>query len=171
MFSKTDIEKYFIGEKQEALLFLVIGILAVLIAAYLFFAHKGIIQKGIAVPLLIFGLLQAIIGYSIYTKSDKQRIDLVYAYDMNPNKITQEELPRITKVNSQFRIILIAEVVFLIAGIVLIFLYRNQPAKAFLFGVGIGLLLQAAVLLVADLIAVKRNALYGKQLRTYRAPR
>ena len=84
MLTRADIEKYFLAEKQTGLIFIVIGVVAILLAIGFFFYWKTSLFKGMAIPLLIFGLLEAIAGYTIYNRSDKQRIDNVYAFDMNP---------------------------------------------------------------------------------------
>src|SRR5271170_5936413 len=102
MFTKADIEKYFLAEKQESLAFLVVRIIAILLAAGFFFLWKTNFAKGAAVPLLIIGLIQVVVGYTVYARSDNQRIDNVYACDMNPNKLKKDELPRIKRVNKDF---------------------------------------------------------------------
>ncbi len=102
MLTKTDIEKYFIAEKQESLVFLVIGMVAVLLALDFLFCDKIARLPGAALPLLILGLIQAVAGYSVYVRSDDQRISQVYAYDMNPDQLKTIELTRMRKVKYQF---------------------------------------------------------------------
>ena len=55
MLTKADIEKYFIAEKQESLVFLVIGIAAILLALIFYFAVKTQVFRGAAMPLLVLG--------------------------------------------------------------------------------------------------------------------
>ena len=69
MFSKTDIEKYFLAEKQESLLFIVIGIIGIILAVVFFFGLKTNFYKGAAVPLLTIGLLMGVAGYTVYARS------------------------------------------------------------------------------------------------------
>ena len=64
MFTKADIEKYFVAEKHESLLFLIVGLAAVLLALIFYFGVKTQIGRGAAIPLLIFGLIQAAVGYT-----------------------------------------------------------------------------------------------------------
>ena len=126
MFTKADIEKYFLAEKNESLIFLIIGVTAILFAIGFFFFWKTNFAKGAAVPLLIIGLVQAAAGYVVYARSDNQRIDNVYAYDMNPAKLKNEELPRMKTVNRNFLIYRWVEILFVVTGLVLIFLYNKQ---------------------------------------------
>jgi hypothetical protein len=48
MLTKADIEKYFLAEKQAGLFFLVIGIIAILLAFAFFFYWKTSLFKGMA---------------------------------------------------------------------------------------------------------------------------
>ena len=79
MFTKTDIEKYFLGEKQESFLFLLIGIAAVIVAIIFFSFLKTPFYKGAALPLLLIGILLGSVGFTVYKRSDGDRIRNVYA--------------------------------------------------------------------------------------------
>ncbi len=160
MLTKTDIEKYFIAEKQESLVFLVIGLVAVLLALIFYFMIKSPSYRGAALPLLILGLIQAIAGYSVYVKSDDQRISQVYAYDMNPDQFKTVELTRMRKVKTNFQIYRWVEITAFITGLVLILFYSNAPEKSFWLGFGISLTVMAAELFIADFIAEKRAVQY-----------
>jgi hypothetical protein len=166
MFTKADIEKYFMAEKNAGLIFLIAGIVAILIAAILFFFWKTNFAKGAAAPLLILGLIQTVAGYAVDTRSDNQRIDNVYAFDMNPSKLKNEELPRMKNVNRNFIIYQWVEIALIITGIVFIFLYKSNAEKSFLLGLGIALLIQSAIMFGADYLAAKRSIIYTQQLET-----
>jgi hypothetical protein len=167
MLSKTDIEKYFITEKQESLVFLVIGLVAVLLALIFYFMIKSPSYRGAAQPLLILGLIQAIAGYSVYVKSDDQRVSQVYAFDMNPDQLKTVELTRMRKVSTNFRIYRWVEIIAFIIGLVLIFLFRNTPEKLFWLGFGIALTVMSAELFIADFIAEKRAVQYVELLEAF----
>jgi drug/metabolite transporter (DMT)-like permease len=167
MLTKAAIEKYFLAEKQESLFFLIIGIAAILLAVVFFFSWKTNFAKGATFPLLLIGLIEAAAGYVVYVRSDDQRINNVYSYDMNPGKLKNEELPRMKTVNRNFLIYRWGEIFFVVAGLVLIFLYKNNSGKTFLLGLGITLAIQAALLFGADFIAAKRAAIYTEQLENF----
>ena len=166
MLTKTDIEKYFIAEKQESLVFLVIGIAAIVVGLIFYFAMKTQVYRGAAVPLLILGLVQAIAGYAVYVKSDDQRVSQVYAYDMNPDQLKTIELTRMRKVKTNFLIYRWVEIGVLIAGIALIVIFRTEP-KTFWLGLGITLTLMAAELFIADFIAERRAVFYTNLLEEF----
>lgn len=161
------IYKYFIAEKQESLLFLIIGIVAILLAIIFWFFIKTNPQffKGAAIPLLAIGIIQCVVGYSVYARTDKQKTDVAYNIGMEPASYTkQRELPRMEKVMMNFVIYRWIEIAFIITGIVLIFIFRTNPDKTFWYGLGITLTIQAVVMLGADFVAEKRGKIYSKNL-------
>ncbi len=167
MLNKTDIEKYFIAEKQESLVFLVIGIAAITLALIFYFIAKTHVFRGAAIPLLVLGLVQSVAGYAVYIKSDDQRINQVYAYDMNPDQLKTVELTRMRKVQTNFLIYRGIEVGLILVGFILFILFRNPEGKNFWMGLGITLTLMAAELFIADFIAAKRASKYTEQLEEF----
>ena len=167
MFSKTDIEQYFSAEKQGSLFFLAVGIVAIIAAIILFFVLKTPFFKGAAIPIIIVGLIAGGIGFTIYKRSDDDRIRNVYAYDLNPGDLKQKEYPRMQKVMKSFRIILIAEVVLLVVGIFLFFYFRTNAVQQLWSGIGAGLFIMAVAALVLDIAAERRAAVYTKGLESF----
>lgn len=160
MFSKQDIEKYFLAEKQLSLVFIVIGSIAVILAVVFFFVLKTSFHKGAAVPLLIIGLIQLIASIVVYKKTDNDRIRNVYAYDMNPGQLKNEELPRIKTVVKKFAVIKWAETASIAGGLALIFFFRANADKTFWYGLGLTLAIQAMLLFLADYSSEKRAIQY-----------
>jgi drug/metabolite transporter (DMT)-like permease len=171
MFSKSDIEKYFNAEKSESLLFLIAGIIAVLLSVIFFFFMKNNISffKGAAAPLLLIGLIQGIVGYTVYKRSDEDRKRNVYAYDMSPAQLKDPEIPRMETVMKNFVIYRWVEIIFIIAGLILIFMFRANPDKSFWYGLGLTLAIQAAIMLSLDFFAEKRGHIYLKGIREFTA--
>ncbi|MGE5108710.1 MAG: hypothetical protein ACM3H8_14295 [Sphingobacteriales bacterium] len=167
------IHKYFISEKQESLLFLIIGIIAIILSVIFFFFIKNnpSFYKGAAIPLLVIGLIQSIVGYTVYARSDKQRINVAYKIGMEPaGFIKGEELPRMQTVNKNFVIYRYIEVVLLLAGLALLFFFRVNPDKAFWYGLGVTLTIQSALMLGADYFAEQRALNYTKQIESFIKP-
>lgn len=167
MFTKADIEKYFVAEKQESFLFLVIGVIAILVAVAFLVFVKTNFYKGAAVPLIVIGLVQAIVGYTVYTRSDGDRIRNVYAFDMNPQDLKQKEMPRMQTVMKKFAIYRWIEIVLTLAGLALIVLYRNRPDQSFWFGVGATLTIQALLMFGGDFVAESRAKDYTRRLEIF----
>jgi hypothetical protein len=172
MFEQRDlsfIHKYFTGEKQESLVFIILGIIAIVLAIVFFFFSKTSPDffKGAAIPLLALGLIQLIVGSIIYSRSDKQRIDVSYKAGIEPVRfVKMEELPRMRTVMKNFVLYRWLEIVFILIGLLFIFLFRTNPGKAFWYGFGITLTVQTILLFGADLIAERRGKVYITRLET-----
>lgn len=167
MFTKADIEQYFVAEKQGSLFFLAVGIAAIVAALVCFFAWKTSFGKGMMIPLLTVGVIAAIIGTTVYKRSDADRQRNVYAYDLNPDELKQKEYPRMQKVIKSFRIIIAAEIVLLCVGAFLFLYFRQQEVKQFVSGLGFGLLLMCIAALILDLSAQRRAVVYMKGLQSF----
>jgi uncharacterized membrane protein len=167
MFTKTDIEKYFIAEKQESLLFLGIGITGIILALLFWFILKSPFYKGASVPLVLVGSLLGIVGYTVYMRSDSDRISNVYAYDMNPTELKEKELPRMQVVMKNFIIYRNTEIGLAVIGLLLFFYFRNNSIQQFWSGFGIGLFCMAILALGADYFAEKRGHVYMNGLESY----
>lgn len=167
MFTKTDIEKYFTAEKAESLVFIFIGIAAIIAAVVFFFFLKTNFYKGMAWPLLLIALIQISVGYSVYNRSDSDRQRNVYAYDLNPSELKNKEIPRMEQVNKNFVLYRWIEIGLAITGLILVFKYRSNTDKSFLFGLGLGLAIQALIMLSADYFAEARAKIYTKGIREF----
>lgn len=160
MFSKTDIEKYFNAEKNESLLFVLVGIAAIIAAVSFYFFLKTNFFKGAAIPLLLVGLLLGVVGFTVYKRSDADRIRNVYAYDLNPSELKQKEIPRMQTVMKNFVIYRWVEIILAIAGVTLFFYYKNNIELQFWKGFGLSLTIMALIALSADYFAEKRGDVY-----------
>lgn len=170
MFEQRDfnfVYKYFIAEKQESLLFLIVGIAAIMLAIifFIFIKSNPVFYKGAAIPLLAIGIIQCVVGFTVYSRSDKQMKEVAYNLGMEPLSYTkQQELPRMETVMKNFVIYRWLEIAFIIAGVVLIFLFRTNPDKTFWYGLGITLAIQGVLMLGADFFAEQRGKTYRQNL-------
>jgi hypothetical protein len=167
LFTKTAIEKYFLAEKQESLLFLVIGITAVVASLVFFLAIKTSFYKGIAIPLLFVGLLLGIVGFTVYKRSDGDRLRNVYAYDMNPSALKEKELPRMRAVMKNFVIYRYTEIILFLLGAGLFIYFTRSPGNAFWRGVGLGLAIMALLALFGDYFGEKRGKRYIEGIESF----
>lgn len=165
MLTKESIEKYFMAEKSESLVFMAIGAAAIIAAIICFFMLKSAMCKGAAIPFLAIGLLLAIIGYTVYNRSDADRIKNVYALTMNPGDLKEKELPRMEQVMKNFVLYRYIEMGLSLLGIILLVYYYNNEAMAFWKGVGLALAIMAILALTADYFAAKRGEIYLKDLK------
>lgn len=161
------IDKYFIAEKQESLIFLILGIVAIGLAVFFFFflkTHPSFF-KGAAIPLVVIGLIQCVVGFTVYARTDVQRKEVAYKMGLEPvSFVRNEELPRMQTVMRNFVIYRYVEIALALTGIALFFVFRSRPEPSFWMGLGLTLAIQSLLMLGADYFAESRGKIYTTQL-------
>ena len=166
------IYKYFSGEKQESLLFLIIGLAAISLSVIFFFFIKTTptFFKGAAIPLLAIGIIQGIVGYTVYARTSKQQATIAYNAGTDPQFVKKAEMPRMETVMKKFIIYRYAEIILTLVGLGLFLYFRNNDTQQFLKGLGLTLLIQALLMLGADYFAEKRGKVYSEGLTNFIQP-
>ena len=162
------VHKYFSGEKQESFLFLMLGIAAILLAVVFFFFIKTNpnFYKGATIPLFVVGLIQLAVGYTVYARSDKQRMDIAYNIGVEPVHFAQyQEIPRMNTVMKNFVIYRYVEIALALIGIGLFFYFRTNAGQQLWKGIGLTLAIQALLMLGADYFAEQRGKIYLQKLQ------
>ena len=167
MFTKADIEKYFNAEKAESWVFMAIGIAGIIAAIVFFFFIKTNLYKGAAIPFLVIGLLLGAVGFTIYKRSDADRMRNVYAYDMNPSELKEKEIPRMQTVIKNFIVYRWVEIILFLTGAALYIYFIRDIRHDFWRGFGLALALMAFMALTADFFAERRGHLYLKCLKSF----
>jgi hypothetical protein len=154
--------KYFNGEKSESYIFILIGVIALAMALYFIFILKSSFWKGVAVPFIIVALLEFAVGYTIVTRSiiDTARVETFILKE--PQSIKTLEIPRMEKVMSNFVIFRYVEIALIILGIALMYSSLNDT---FWRGIGLGLFIQASIVLSLDFFAERRGHIYLEYLK------
>lgn len=155
-----EILQYFTAEKQESLLFMIIGVIAIALSAWLWLTGND--YRTMAFPLVAIAAIQIIVGSSVYFRTDAQVADVQQQYEQAPTEMAQNEIPRMETVVKNFKIYKWVEIALLITGIVICFVTTGYTAYA----IGIGLIAQSAIMLVLDLFAEKRAEVYLDFLRS-----
>ena len=156
------IVKYFDGEKAESYIFILIGVIALAMAFYFIFALKASFWKGVAIPFIIVALLEFVVGYTIITRSPKDTARVETFLKTEPQSIKTHEIPRMEKVLSNFVIFRYVEIALIILGIVLMYSSMNDT---FWRGIGLGLFIQAGIVLSLDFFAERRGHIYLEYLK------
>ena len=155
------IDTYFRGELYGAGWLLALGLVSFLIVWRLW--RRGPLQRGVALPLALFGLLQLAIGAGLLVRTGPQVAALHARLDSAPATLRDTELVRMERVQRQFTQLERVELGLFAAGL-LLFLgaRRRRPRWA---GVGAGLCVSAGVFFGFDLVADWRGAVYLAALR------
>lgn len=157
------LQAYFADERAESLVFMGIGMAAVLLAALTFWRVHDPLFRGMAVPVLLVGLIQLGAGFAIHARTDVQVAALSVQLQAEPFAFKAQELARMKAVRASFAVYKGIEGMFIIVGLGLALM---RSARRFWRGFGLGMLLQGALMLPADLIAEDRAAEYVRQIET-----
>ena len=158
----TELQQYFDAERQAGLLAAGLGLASFTFAAYLWMTGSPF--KAMVWPLIVFGTIELGVGVGLAVRTPPQLRALDVRFAAAPRDAAASELQRMTRVNRSFRIIKAGEVVLLAIGVALaMFLPASSLAWR---AVGMGLLLQSAVLLVFDIVAEHRAHVYAQWLAT-----
>jgi hypothetical protein len=167
MFSKSDIEKYFAAEKQGSLIFLVVGAIAIGIALYFFFYNKTQVYKGAAIPMILIGIIFILVGISVYSKNDDDRIRNVYALDMKPADFKDIELPKMQKLQNDLAIYRWIEIGLFASGFLIFLFLRKKPDLSFWSGLGLSLAIMALLAHGLDFMVKKPAIGYTQKVESF----
>ncbi len=151
----NNMSDYFVAEKQESVIFVVVGLLAIGLSLWLWMNEHRL--KSMAYPLLVIALMQIVVGSTVYLRTDSQVSTLSAQLQVSPATLKAEETARMETVMKNFSIYKAIEMLLLIMGVAMIALFQRHDVAA---GIGVGLVLQAALTLVLDIFAETRGADY-----------
>lgn len=167
MFTKPDIENYFISFKTENLVLMILGAVAVLLAVFFFIYNKTAWHRGFAVPVLVFGMMHCIAGYTNYKKADALRVKNTYTYNMNPSGFRIQELPRLKDLHKTTNKFIYINIGFIIAAIVLFFYFKKHPMENHYRGVASGLFIMAIITLGSSFYMQQKTKGYIKGIENF----
>ena len=157
MFSKTDIEHYFAGFRQEQLFLITLGAAALVVAIVFYTALKTQWYRGFALPLAVFAILFAGAGYSNYKKTDALRVRAVYNYDMHPEELKTKELPRVKETQQNLNVLIYVNISIIIASFLIFFYFKNKQENNYYLGTAASLFLMAVISIIIYSV-LKRSA-------------
>ncbi|HYO73870.1 MAG TPA: hypothetical protein VEU33_48165 [Archangium sp.] len=151
---------YFAAEKAESWLFILVGVVAVGVAVWLLVTGHS--YRGMAYPLIAVGLIQLVVGGTVAFRTDAQVAALAQQLAASPSAFQLAEVPRMEVVMRNFELYKGVEIALLLVGVGLAYAFRR---KELVYGVGVGLVMQASLMLVLDLFAEKRGDDYLAAIR------
>jgi len=153
---------YFNAEKSESLFFIAVGVIALMLSVYFVLKLKQPFYIGISYPLIAVALIQLTVGSAVYFRSPKDIVRVTQMVQTQKEKIKLEEIPRMETVMKNFVLYRWVEIALLLIGIVLFFFF--QPMTLWK-GVGLGLTIQASLMLLLDFFAERRGEAYLEYLQ------
>ena len=151
------IRDYFVAEKHTALLWMLVGAAAIVLAAWLLRRRSA--WRGMAGPLVAVALIQLAVGATVYLRSDAQSAQRQQSHREDAARFKAVEATRIRTVIADLERYKAIEISVLALGMAVVVLLRNRP---FWLAFGFGLVLQAGLMLALDFIAAARAQTYFK---------
>lgn len=154
------IAAYFEAERFGALLFLLAGALAIALALLLLRRRGNL--RGMALPLITVALVQLGVGFAVWQRSPAQAAASMQQWQETPAAFQRVESARMRTVIADLQHYRSLELGLLALGMAIVVLLRD---RAFWFAFGLGLVLQAALLLALDHVAQARARTYFEALQ------
>jgi len=157
------VSDYFDAERFGALLFLLAGALAIALAVLLLRRRSGSL-RGMAAPLIVLALVQLGVGFTVWQRSPAQAATSLQQWREAPAAFLRVERARMRTVIADLQRYRSLQLGLLALGMALVVLLRQRE---FWFAFGLGLVLQAGVLLALDHFAQARARGYFDTLQRH----
>jgi hypothetical protein len=156
------INAYFLAERNESLVFIVIGAAAFICSFYFWFVINERFYNGVAWPLIFIAFIQLTVGTIVYFRSPKDSRRVQNFVTTLPKNIKAVEIPRMEKVMTSFKLYRYIEISLLVIGLIVFIL---TSSGGFWRGVSFGLIIQSGIMLLADHFAESRGQRYLEYLK------
>ena len=162
---RGDMRRYFREEKRGGAVLMTMGAPGVALGGGLL-AYDSEFGRGFAYPVLIIGALEMIGGLLFYARTNRQvqKLDEGLLHDTWATR--NLELKRIRRVNLEFSLIQALEITLLVGGVGMA-AAGAATRNPTLSGVGVGIGVESAGLLVFDLFAGKRALRWRSSLERF----
>lgn len=168
MLSRTELERYFSAEKQIGMIFIVFSILAIAIAAYLYFVQKTDLLKGFSIPVLLLGILFLTQGRTLHGRADGLRTANLEAFDAKSGDIREKELPRIKKVLDDIAGYRLVEIgLFAAAALLTFYLRSKRPELNFWYGLTLSIAITAICSHGLNFMVKKQAREYAQKVESF----
>lgn len=157
------ITSYFTEEKLQSAIFIIIGVIAILCALVFLWLIKYSFFKGMAIPLILIGMIQISAGTIAYHQSQKYSTKMELLLSNKPEEVKSEELKRMQIVLKNYANYKLIELIVLLTGIALFILFYKSP-QTFWKGFGLGLVIYACILFALHSMSEQSGKMYVEQL-------
>src|SRR4029453_12088997 len=150
-----ELTAYFAAEKHGGLLLVALAAASLALAIYLF-ATKSLFSP-MAWPVLVLGGIELVIGLTVAGRAAGQIARREAGLRATRGVTIPAEIERMARVNGTFELIKKVEIALIAVSLLFVIV---RPAPETLGAIGLGILLQSAVLLVFDPLAHHRRIHY-----------
>jgi len=154
-----ELTAYFTAEKHGGVLLIALAAASLALAIYLFATKSPF--SAMAWPVLVLGAIELVIGVTVAGRATAQIAEIEAGLQSKRTVTITAEVERMARVNGTFELIKKVEIALIAVGVVFVIV---RPAPETLGAMGLGILLQSAVLLAFDTIAHHRALRYVEWL-------
>ena len=151
--------RYFRAEKDAGLYVLIVGAVIIMTSAWIWWSRWR--YRALVVPLSVIAVIEIIVGCTLYFGSDAQIDRLTGQYYSEREVFAVQETTRMERVVTSFAAYKLIEAALIVLGAGFAIVYRKRPTVV---GVGVGLAVQAAIMLGFDILAAERAQVYLEAL-------
>jgi len=151
------INDYFLAERNESLILILIGSAAFVCSLYFWFVVNERFYNGLSWPLVFIAFIQISVGTIVYLRSPQDSKRVQNFVNTLPKNIKAVEIPRMEKVMNNFRIYRYVEISLILVGLTVFII---TSAGGFWRGLSLGLIIQSGIMLLADYFAESRGLRY-----------
>jgi len=152
--------RYFAAERAESVLFLACAVAAAVVSAALVALRSP--YRAMAGPLIALGLVQVVVGGTIFLRTPGQGARLGRQLRSSPSAYQAEEAARMRRVLRSLVLYKRIEIGLLAIGLALASI---EGYGRTLYAVGMGLMLEAGLMLFLDLRAERRGHRYLQMVK------
>jgi hypothetical protein len=156
----AELTEYFTAERRGGFLLVVLALASFGFATFLWVNRSAFL--AMAWPLVVLGSFQMVIGLAVALRTPRQVASLEQGLRTSVVATVSAETQRMNTVNRNFRVVKVVEVVLIVLGLLLAVLLPHPSTWA---AIGLGLLVETAVLLVFDTFAHQRALVYTQWLQ------
>jgi hypothetical protein len=156
----TELATYFTAERQGGFFLVALALVSFGFASVLWANRSAFV--AMAWPLVVLGSLQLVIGLVVALRTPAQVASLEQGLRTSSATTVAAEIQRMTKVTRNFRVVKVVEASVIVVGLLLVLCL---PYPGTWPSVGLGLLVEAAVLLAFDAFAHQRALVYTRWLQ------
>ncbi|MCB1141856.1 MAG: hypothetical protein H7A24_05605 [Leptospiraceae bacterium] len=164
---KQTMETYYGSDKQTSMYMMGSGGVSTLSGAY-FLTRDSDFQKGLAIPFIGLGLVQLGIGGTSYYYNESRVKEANGKLSSNPSDFRKSEMEKMEKLKQRNYYLRAAESILLLGGVYAAY-SGSQNNDHYMNGMGTGLVIQSAMMLLYDYFADKRTDDYRSNLMGFSA--
>ena len=160
MKAQNRLQEYLKGERASAIALLLIGILSAAIAFFMNLFLEADLGQGLMISIFCLSALQLLRGGIQFRQAQQLSPELPFLLNTHPHEFYQKEDARTEKQARKLNGFILAETIILALGISMALWGSIGQENSFSVGLGVGCMVQSALLIVHDIYANLRLGLY-----------